>query len=893
MIIKTTFALVLALASIFGHGFVGEESPNTRSDFSRNSCVSAMNQFSSSFDFGSSATSSSNSFSCKLFTENSTSFSYKGNIRVFKESPFKNGVDLSFGLPKGDGELTISTIANGEKRNVYLYSSLSSAGVYFLSSLSKRDAQYAAGNVPGQALFDHDEPTENTNSSELAQTGSTGTSGPQKVIASGRVKGYLKWTDVQGNIRPLIGAKVRITFTGSWGTAEGLSNSSGYYDISFNGIWTAWAFEADIHVYAENAMVRVANNNNVVYEKAERLSSWQNNSCDYSYTFNATDTTTNEAMEIFTGLKAFADYAQSLNGGSQIEQCTVKYPANEGTAYSNGENLINLKREEPGNSNVPATCESWDTIGHEYGHHLQKHYFDQAYNGNHVEKTTDFETYVKTKGNNNTSYVLPVTQYETAKKQSMGLAWKESWPTFFSISAQQSFSDDLKTIPTVGNSVYEGSNGVIQRLDSLYQNGGETSEEAIMCFLYQLWDNSNSAQDRLTISDHDLWTVMVSTNPEFFYSFVSAIYSSGLSFERSDLGALLEACHFSAANLSLTANITNYANIPTFRWDPNGSNVSYGSTTYSLSNDKFDLVFYDSSKMNIFERNGISGSSYTLSQLEWNRILAGSGTKYYAMIRSFDTFGSQSGPYYSQMYEFAKPVGAESTPNLSSFSSERYYEQTITIAPDTKWVMNLNFPTAGKKAIQTFGPRDSRIWLYQSDGTTLIASNDDSGYGMNPFLCLDAAANTSYILKIGFFSSALGGETKLSIAPFTGYLANGLTACSAYDDFLDINTYPNFTWTSYMSFRSSNIITWTPPESGNYTISLESSYDNYLYLFDPRSNDPMVRNVDFNDDSSGTNASLTKSVTAGIKYFLVYSQYNPDRAFVNGDTLIRVKFQKN
>lgn len=64
---------------------------------------------------------------------------------------------------------------------------------------------------------------------------------------------------------------MKLTFTGSWGDASTYTNSSGYFGINFSGIWTAWAYECDIHVYAENNMGKVINNSGTVYEYAQRL----------------------------------------------------------------------------------------------------------------------------------------------------------------------------------------------------------------------------------------------------------------------------------------------------------------------------------------------------------------------------------------------------------------------------------------------------------------------------------------------------------------------------------------------------------------------------------------------------------------------------------------------
>ena len=91
------------------------------------------------------------------------------------------------------------------------------------------------------------------------------------------------------------------------------------------------------------------------------------------------------------------------------------------------------------------------------------------------------------------------------------------------------------------------------------------------------------------------------------------------------------------------------------------------------------------------------------------------------------------------------------------------------------------------------------------------------------------------------------------------------------------------------------MVTYTPPSSGTYTISLESEFDNYLYVIDPRSSELIKLEIDYNDDFNGSNASITRNLEAGIPYLIITCQYNPSSAFENldkGDDLI-LRISKN
>lgn len=603
-------------------------------------------------------------------------------------------------------------------------------------------------------------------------------------------------------------------------------------------------------------------------------------SCNYSYTFSPSiNDDLGRAMNIFTAMKGFSDYAQYLNSGSQIAQCRVSYPTTNGSAYYYGENNIKLGNPSLKVPGYPSVHESWDTIGHEYVHHLQNHFFQHDYTGNHYFDENGLITRFRED---------QLTENLTeAKKKAIGLCWKESWPTFFSVVAQKGFDADLRSIPNIGDSDYTSFNGVVEELDSFSYNDGEADERSIMSFLYQLWDSESSIYDTISISDSDIWSIMVSTNPEFFYSFISSLHNSGLTFSRDGLGLLLGRFKFSASSVG-TSISTNYANLPTFTWNANGHDVYFGGSTYAFGNDRFDLVFFDMNKHEIMTKSGINGTSTTLNQNEWNSVLRGAGSKYYIVIKSYDTLGTTSGPYFSKYYEFEKPVSASSSFTLDN---TRLFEKCFTIAPGTYWYFSFSFNQAGTKFIQTLGQGDTEMWLYESDGTTLITSDDDSGHSLNSFMYRYMNSGTNYVLKIGLYSAAASSDVKLIIAPLYGVLDPSHASYDSYESYLNL-PYNNYTFSSYLCQWNSKAITWTPQESGNFTLSLTSQYDNYLYVMDPRSANQNVINVNYNDDANGRNAAVTGNYEAGVRYLIVYSQYNPSNSIgndtVSADILINI-----
>lgn len=231
-----------------------------------------------------------------------------------------------------------------------------------------------------------------------------------------------------------------------------------------------------------------------------------------------------------------------------------------------------------------------------------------------------------------------------------------------------------------------------------------------------------------------------------------------------------------------------------------------------------------------------------------------------------------------------------------TFSSyTRYIERLCYLERGEYKDYTITFSNAGYKTIQTFGGIDVKLELYSASGT-LLASDDDDGYSLNSLLRFYASANTQYKIRVKYYSSTVSGITRLAITPAQGPLNTGLTTLEKYEDIFRIYDWENYTWYSYAQQNYTRFVTFVPPTSGNYTVELESVFDNYVYLIDPRSNALLVYDVDYNDDGGeGLNAKLSMYLNADNPYLIIYSAYNPSAAFDNydeGDDLA-VKISKN
>ena len=208
------FVSVLLMMSVLGKPSGPNIFVEQTGDFkpSFNGFVSNQNEENARFDFGESCLTEQALFRFKLLGNFDAEMTpaFEGNISVESwQKASDTEIAFSVTLPQHDGWLRIFDCGR-TTQNVFLYSSRDANGLFHVSSLSDYAAAYDAGNVPGQAIHDHGL----DRGSQSGNIQNDGLSGSRDIV-SGRVYGFLKFKDQQGNMHPLIGAKVKLTFTGS------------------------------------------------------------------------------------------------------------------------------------------------------------------------------------------------------------------------------------------------------------------------------------------------------------------------------------------------------------------------------------------------------------------------------------------------------------------------------------------------------------------------------------------------------------------------------------------------------------------------------------------------------------------------------------------------------
>ena len=395
-------------------------------------------------------------------------------------------------------------------------------------------------------------------------------------------------------------------------------------------------------------------------------------------------------------------------------------------------------------------------------------------------------------------------------------------------------------------------------------NSGEAQENAVIFFLWDLYDNSQGETfDNITLGSKSWWTYSTQKGTYTLTDFVKILEAKIPSY-RSQIGAILSEYHIAPGNVSvLNSGALSTSVSPIVKWTINGSSYS--------PNNRFQVVIYDDYGNCLFISPYINVYQYTVPASSWKQVIKNYGGKFkiHMAVRGYNTTNFVSGPYISN-YATASITINDS---ISIASSQRYTERVIKLDQGGVFTYTVRFATAGNKLIQTFGTKDTKIEICSSSGTVL-ASNDDGGYGTNALKYFYFKSNTTYVIKVKFYSSYTYGTTKLAITPTNG--AFSASTLTSYEGISSVTGKTSLSNLMYAYPNCTRVMTFTPSSSGSYTFKTESAIDMYIYVIDPRLS-TAITSASYNDDSGeGLNPLLTKTLTAGVPYLVIYCPYNPN-----------------
>lgn len=311
-----------------------------------------------------------------------------------------------------------------------------------------------------------------------------------------------------------------------------------------------------------------------------------------------------------------------------------------------------------------------------------------------------------------------------------------------------------------------------------------------------------------------------------------------------------------------------------------------------------------------FEKDGTKSGNdayYSLHSVNYNKTSNNSGVvisdRYdYAYDMSYDDFKTDAvcnamytlqervylTPYYV-IVECSKSYSCNVViENIYMNNNTCYIEKTAVIGKGDSVQYNLSVANSAKKTIQTFGPDDTYIKVYDSNNNLLV-SNDDSGYKLNAMVNYLFSAGQNYKVVVSMFSKTKIGNIRVGFASVDVQSFNSIDKIEKTKGFFS-DKYKDIDVTTNKYYG--NIFTLQNNEEKDFTIQTKkngNSYiDTYLYMIDPRRSnyyDGIGKDDDYhpmyiyNDDGAGNNQAkievkYKQFFSKNTDYIIICSTYN-------------------
>ncbi len=230
-------------------------------------------------------------------------------------------------------------------------------------------------------------------------------------------------------------------------------------------------------------------------------------------------------------------------------------------------------------------------------------------------------------------------------------------------------------------------------------------------------------------------------------------------------------------------------------------------------------------------------------------------------------------PFYTVIEHSYSGTNVNQTKYFSIGSYDRIFEDVTTLGQEEYVDYFITFPYSGEKIIQTFGCKDTYLYVYNPNGQ-VISAIDDGGYMLNSFLNCNLEAGIQYMIRVMFVDSSEFGVFKLSITWPDGIYSPGVNHLSYYWQINNSNA-STFSFSTSSTLHHSKIVVYKPNLTDKYNVSTLGELDTYLYIIDPRLTNRTIGS-DFSDDDSGSsnNASIVTFLAKNVDYLIIFSHYN-------------------
>ncbi|MBR6697524.1 MAG: hypothetical protein IKL73_04525 [Lachnospiraceae bacterium] len=508
-----------------------------------------------------------------------------------------------------------------------------------------------------------------------------------------------------------------------------------------------------------------------------------------------------------------------------------------------------------------------DTLTHEYGH------FVECSMGNYGSDLLE----IIINGPDHRSDTDHFSDKDS-KVFAMELTWSESWATVFGELAQQYYKDDYKVITGIADIDDDISDDKTYESYTFLPESGEAQEDAVTAFLWDLFDSGEygyEPEDTMALG-YERWWEYTTHQGTYTLTHFAKVIEEHYPKDRSAIGSIMGMHQIAASDVQIDNRWSVSKTVPPIiSWRVNGSQAH--------PNNRFQIVFYDEDGNEIYktfmmQMNCSNGTRYTynISLYMWNEVINRFGDDFTIniAIKSYNWMLGYIDPITTGPYTSKWMPITLSDKEFMVKKTDRYIDKQIKLSKGEVCELYVTFETSGYKLFQAFGGYDTMIKVYSPSGT-LLASNDDNGYSLNPLVNYYVTANTRYKIQVRFYSSNIAGKTRLSITPAKGMLNSGKSSITSYEDILTINAQ-SYSIDTTMEKDYVKVVVFKPTVSGKYIFKTESDLDTYIYVVDPRSTGPLSQK-DYNDDYSDDDcdAGVIKELQANVPYYIVYSLFNP------------------
>ncbi|HEX2191721.1 MAG TPA: hypothetical protein VHH09_00870 [Acidimicrobiales bacterium] len=343
----------------------------------------------------------------------------------------------------------------------------------------------------------------------------------------------------------------------------------------------------------------------------------------------------NTAFSVRDALVTGSDYVLRLRG-SRLPDVTVDFPTATPTSNWNFRNdhLLHVLEKDRFD---------WDVILHEYGHFVS----DEVDIAGRAEGRHGLDENLANR---------------LGKDTGLTLAWREGWPTYFSVSAQRAMGAASWNIPNVGDTDYsdtEDANPPL-RYGLASQEGvaskGEDNELSVQRVLWQL----SSGTARLPgLGDAGVWNLLVREHPHNLWQLYRALVTGRSPGEIAAVGCVLGE-HKVAPQITSPADGSRAEldSPPAVAWAANGGRPARPRDKFPPNlNDAFVVEVYDADfRTSLFRSPEQQATELTLGARDW-QVITGSGQPFVnVVVHGRQTNSPQTGPYTGCSIRLALPV---------------------------------------------------------------------------------------------------------------------------------------------------------------------------------------------------------------------------------------------